>query len=124
LASKTIPGLGVRHGDTTYYKGDRVMFHVPMRKFGIENGFTGTVLKVNPVRRHVSVRLDNESPAKRGKKSLRKSKFVTIPLFRMDHAAMSLGYAATLTSCRERQLITRWFFSAAICSAKSWPTRS
>lgn len=86
LTTKQVRGLGVRHGETTYYRGDRVLFHMPMRKYGIENGFSGTIQKVDPLRRRVFVELDSERS---------RGDVVTIPLSRIDDEAMSLGYAAT-----------------------------
>jgi ATP-dependent exoDNAse (exonuclease V) alpha subunit len=55
-------------GQERIYAGDRVLFHTAYRPVGIENGFRGTVLHVDPIRRELTVELDRapqNSPAKR-----------------------------------------------------------
>ena len=89
--SRTPRILSVRHGEERFYRGDRVLFHKPYRQLGLENGYRGTVVSLDPIRRELKVRLDcqNDS-AKSGKQKL-----VTVPLKELGTSGITLGYAST-----------------------------
>jgi ATP-dependent exoDNAse (exonuclease V) alpha subunit len=83
----------VRNGEERYYRDDRVMFHKPHRLHGgIENGFRGTVVSVDPVRSEIKVRLDKPPRQLEGRAP--RSQTVTIPV-REFGSDVSLGYAST-----------------------------
>ncbi len=85
--------LYVEANNERFHRGDRVLFHVPLRKLGIENGYRATVVRVHPVRRAITVRLDHEASSQnRGKP---RQKLVTVPLKELPEGAVTLGYAAT-----------------------------
>lgn len=101
LQRQIVPRLAsIRAGQQRIYRGDRVMFNVPYRAQGIENGFRGTVVSVNPVLGRLAVRLDREpNPSAFGKP---KSQVVTVSLKALqkavrepDDQAVSLAYAST-----------------------------
>ncbi|MBX9792571.1 MAG: relaxase domain-containing protein [Pirellulales bacterium] len=85
--------VGVRVGQHYFYKHDRVLFHKAYRAGGIENGYTATVLSVNPIRRSITVRLDQEPTKQNLARGLKR--VVTVPLRALGEDAITLGYAAT-----------------------------
>lgn len=82
------------------YRGDRVMFNVPCRALGIENGYRGTVVGINPALGRLTVKLDREpNQTDFGKP---KSQIVTVSLRALKKAVrepdiepVTLAYAAT-----------------------------
>lgn len=92
-AARTPHFISARHGDERFYRGDRVLFHKTDRRVGIENGFRGTVVSVDPIRRELKVRLDTELTTKYGPKSRRG--VTTIPLKKFADGEITLGYAST-----------------------------
>jgi len=90
LAGVVNPSKAVAVGDDHLFSGDRVMFTKRSRELGLENGWTGTVLSVNRLRKRIAAKLDN-------------GKRVVIPLNRYKHkrglhkgeCAVRLGYATT-----------------------------
>ncbi|WP_437190998.1 MobF family relaxase [Planctomicrobium sp. SH527] len=90
-AAKTPHLIFVRHGEEKFYRGDRVLFHAPERRLGIENGYRGTVVSVDPIRRELKVRLDHQSQTINGPQP--KQGVITVPLKQVDD--ISLGYACT-----------------------------
>lgn len=84
-------GVGV--GEERIFVGDRVIFHKPLRKWGAENGHRATVLRVNPILRTITVRLDHQPPSLPGQKP--RSQTVTIPLRALGKDGLTLGMAAT-----------------------------
>lgn len=73
--------------------GDRVLFHEALRRIGIENGYAGTVLAVDPRRNRISVRLDGE-PSEQNKKRGHRQ-IVTISPKDFKDRGVSLFYSAT-----------------------------
>lgn len=92
-AAKTPHLFSVRHGDDKFYRGDRILFHAPDRRIGIENGYRGTVVSVDPIRRELKVRLDRESQTVYGPKP--EGGVITVPLKEFQPSDLTLGYAAT-----------------------------
>lgn len=92
-SAKLLPGLSVKHGDYRYYIGDHVAFRQPMRKFGIENGHTASVVGVDPLTRKLTVRLHHQPSSHSS--FAEQSRLVKIPLLGLSKDAMSLGYAST-----------------------------
>ena len=90
-AAKTPHLMFVRNGNEKFYRGDRVLFNAPDRKLGIENGYRGTVVSVDPIRRELKIRLDRQSRTVFGPKP--KRGVITVPLKQLDN--ISLGYACT-----------------------------
>nr|WP_261342648.1 AAA family ATPase [Crateriforma conspicua] len=90
---RIVPGLSIKHGQSRFFIGDRVSFHQPMRKHGIENGHAGTVIAVDPITRKVTVRLDRR-PSKK-QKSMGITQTERISLLGLDKDAIRLGYAST-----------------------------
>lgn len=90
-AAKTPHLMFVRHGKDKFYRGDRVLFHAPERRLGIENGYRGTVVSVDPIRRELKVRLDRQSQNVYGPQP--KQGVITVPLKQVQD--VSLGYSST-----------------------------
>jgi ATP-dependent exoDNAse (exonuclease V) alpha subunit len=90
---RAVPLLSVRHGQDKYHLGDRILFHQASRWQGIENGYPGTVIAVDPILRRLTVKLDQEPSA--AAKAKGASRFVRVPLRQLSPEAISLGYAAT-----------------------------
>ncbi len=88
---RTVPLLFLSRNGVRYHIGDRILFHQSMRALGIENGFRGTVIAVDPILRRLKIRLDH-TPLVLGR---RKSRIVTISMWDIPKDAISLGYAAT-----------------------------
>lgn len=64
-----------------FYSGDRILFERRDRKLGVENGYFGTIEKINESRKLITVKLDS-------------GKRVLVPVKR--YADFSLGYATTV----------------------------
>jgi len=98
--SRTPHGASLKAGQQRLYRGDRVMFNVPCRQFGIENGHRATVLSVNPVLGRMTVRLDRKPHTEPGQKP--KKQVVTVSFKALQKTvrevgdqAVSLAYAGT-----------------------------
>ncbi len=76
-----------------FYAGDRVLFHVPLRRLGIENGYRGTVVCVHPLRNAITVKLDKQSMSHT--RNSRDSAYVTVSLKTLPENAVTLGFVAT-----------------------------
>lgn len=85
--------ISVRHGEQRFYRGDRILFHKTARRHGVENGFRGTVIGVDPIRRELRVKLDQQLTTTFGPPP--KHGVVTIPLKKFAPSDITLGYAAT-----------------------------
>jgi conjugative relaxase-like TrwC/TraI family protein len=92
--------LSVRAGDDRLYRGDRVMFHVACRPLGIENGYRGTIVAVNPLRGQITVRLDRKPQRKLWRRPQKQT--ITVPVKLLEKAAkqrgtqgITLGFAGT-----------------------------
>lgn len=92
--------ISVRAGDQRIYRGDRVMFNVACRQFGIQNGHRATVLSVHPLLHRMTVRLDHQPHTEPGQKP--KKQVVTVSLTALQKTvrepgdqAVSLSYACT-----------------------------
>lgn len=81
---------GIAVDQERLYVGDRVLFHKPYRVAGIENGFRGTVLTLNPIRRTITVRLDEKSTQGKSVAAV-----VSVPVDRLGPNGVTPGYAAT-----------------------------
>jgi ATP-dependent exoDNAse (exonuclease V) alpha subunit len=88
-----VPLLSVKHNQQRFHIGDRVLFHEAFRSHGIENGYRGTVIAVDPILRKLKVRIDQE-PSKEDR-ARGVSRYVTIPLRKISPEAITLGFAAT-----------------------------
>lgn len=88
---RAVPVIRLTRNGVRFHIGDRVLFHQVVRGLGIENGYRGTVIAVDPLLRRLKVRLD-QTPSVYGR---RKSRIVTISMWDMPKDAISLGYAAT-----------------------------
>jgi ATP-dependent exoDNAse (exonuclease V) alpha subunit len=84
---------GFTAGDNRICEGDRVLFQKPLRLYGIENGYRGTVVRVEPFARTVTVRLDREPSPQARARGQRQT--VTIRVKDLGEDGASLGYAAT-----------------------------
>ncbi len=89
--SRTPHILSVRHGEEQFYRGHRVLFHKPYRQLGIENGYRGTVVSLDPIRRELKVRLDRQNDSVR----CGKQKLITVSLKELGTSGITLGYAST-----------------------------
>lgn len=89
----SLPGFSVSLGENRFYVDDRVLFHKSIRHLGVENGFTGTVLNVDPLRGRITVHLD-QVPSKKAQ-ATGTADIVSVPLRRLDKSDVTLGYAAT-----------------------------
>jgi conjugative relaxase-like TrwC/TraI family protein len=92
--------ISLKAGAQRLYRGDRVMFNVPCRQFGIENGHRATVLSVKPLLGRMTVRLDRQPHSEPGQRP--KKQVVTVSLKALQKTvrepgdqAVSLAYAAT-----------------------------
>lgn len=83
----------IRVGQQGLYRGDRIMFHEAYRAAGIENGYRGTLLRVDPILRRITVRLDQEPSKEARARGLTQT--VTVPLRAFKSGGISLGYSAT-----------------------------
>ena len=88
-----LPGLSVTCGKERIYLGDRVLFHKPLRSRFIENGYRGKVIGIDPIRRQVSVWLDQE-PSRQARLQ-GASRLTQVPLKELGNDGLTLGYAAT-----------------------------
>ncbi len=94
LAEKTsLPGYSVSLGDTRFFANDRVMFHKAIRTIGVENGFTGTIELVDPVRGRLTVKLDQVPSGNSRANKTHQS--VSVPLRSLRGSDVTLAYAAT-----------------------------
>ena len=93
LARDSAPSPSMTFADTRYFEGDRVLFHKADRSKGIENGYFGRVIKVDPSKNELSIRLERERTPKERARGLGQT--VTIELSSLQNDALSLGYAAT-----------------------------
>lgn len=92
-AARTPHVVYTTNGDERFYRGDRVLFHKTDRRRGIVNGYFGTVVSVDPIRRQLKVRLDREpteADARRWPGGI-----VTVSLKDFGPDGLSLGYAST-----------------------------
>ena len=92
--AKLVPGLSLRHGESRFHIRDRIAFHQPLRKYGIENGHSGTVIAVDPICRHLTVKLDHD-PANKRRNAFGTHRIVRISMRNLDRDAVTLGYATT-----------------------------
>ena len=74
-------------GQSTFYKGDRVLFNRSDRMLGIENGYRGEVVGVQEKSNSIRIRLDDPKPGM--------PKTVLVSLSRKSEGSITLGYAAT-----------------------------
>lgn len=77
------------HGET-FHVGDRVMFHEPYRRRGIENGYQATITAIHPLTKALTFRLDSGNSGASRKKSE-----VSMSVGEITSEFMTLGYAAT-----------------------------
>ncbi|MFN5950533.1 MAG: AAA family ATPase, partial [Pirellulaceae bacterium] len=73
--------------ETCFYERDRIMFHKRLPMLHIENGHQGEIVRICPLKRSITVRLDQPKPGT--------SPVVHIPYRMFEAAETSLGYAAT-----------------------------
>lgn len=102
------PLLSAKLGEDRFYTGDRVLFHSPLRKYGVENGYRGTVVGVDPIRREIKVRLDQEPSA--ANKARGHSQTVKIPLRSLETRDMTLGYSATTHKMQGQTIENSYLF--------------
>ena len=93
INKRRVTGRRVKFGQSSFYPGDRVLFHKPLRKYGIENGYRATVQNVDPIRKLLQLRLDRKPSLAARERGL--SQDVTLPLWGLNEEDISLGYAAT-----------------------------
>ena len=74
-------------------RGSRAVSRAPLRQYGVENGFQGTILRIDPLRKRICVQLDQ--PAVAHWRKGRPLNQVEIPLRRLAPGDVTLGYAAT-----------------------------
>ncbi len=91
--ARLLPGLSIKHGNARFYIGDRISFHQPMRKQGIENGHAGTVIGVDPITRKITVKLDRQPTKQQQQMGI--GRVARISLLGLDGDAVGLGYAST-----------------------------
>jgi conjugative relaxase-like TrwC/TraI family protein len=84
---------------TRYAKGDRILFHEALRTHGIENGYFGTIRRVDVLKRTVTVELDG--PPRRWFAPAT-PRWKTIPARELKGEVISLGYAATAHKMQSR----------------------
>lgn len=89
----TVSPKGLQVGDQRICQGDRVLFHAPLRRYGVENGYRATVLEVHPLRRTITVHLDQEPSPQARAKGHRQT--ITVPVKDLARQGLSLAYAAT-----------------------------
>lgn len=76
-----------------FHVGDRVMAHEPLRQFGLENGYRGTVVRIDQKKRSVDVRFDQKVRLWTGKSPA--ANIVSLPLSELPKDSFSLSYAMT-----------------------------
>lgn len=84
--------IAVLH-ETPFAPGDRVMFHQALRTHGIENGHTASVLRTNPSRHELTIKLERPLTAKQRSRGLKQ--VVTVRESDLSPGQLKLGYAAT-----------------------------
>lgn len=85
--------LPVERHVETFHVGDRVMFHEPFRRKGIENGFQATITAIHPVSKAITFRLDRDVTPQQ--KKLGHTQTVTLKPGEIGPKLITLGYAAT-----------------------------
>lgn len=76
----SLPKAKIKVGTITIHGGDRVLCTKKSRVYGVENGDTGTAVRIDPIRRTITIELD-------------RGRTVTVPV--REYEDLRLGYAVT-----------------------------
>ncbi|QDV62011.1 MobF family relaxase [Crateriforma conspicua] len=79
--------------NTKFFEGDRVLFHKPLRRLGIENGHFAKIVSIDVARQTVAVRLERERTPTERAKGLGQT--VNLRLSDIAKDSLTLGFAAT-----------------------------
>ena len=83
----------VEVGSDKVYENDRIMFHQSLRMQGLENGFRGTVLKINHARRECTILLDQKPVPVPGR--ITNGNQITLTFDQLNQTKTTLAYSAT-----------------------------
>ncbi len=93
LMSGKLGSRSMKVGATKVYEKDRIMFHKALRIRGIENGFQGTVIKIDSARKEAVIQLDRVPQLAFGQRKGEQT--VTLTFDQLKKAETQLAYAST-----------------------------